>query len=678
MPSSILVLGKKKYKPGIYGNPDFSALGGKSVSKGIVAVVGEYPQLEAKAIYEFADAKTLRLLYPDDIRLQTIGKVAFEPAADDQVPFGAAKLILVNAQPVTQATRTIKDSAGNDALVLKSKVWGQKGNQVYYKLEANAADAKAIDGTLALPGMAAESFPNMQSGKVVELQYSGADLSTTNVTVGPATWTWNWTKALAVPGGAVNPNQIVFTPTTLVIKGALTVQLSAAPNANKTVTVTVKCITSTGVAKTLPLVFVAGQMGPSNLQDTGVDANLSDITEVTVAASEVGFDTTATLSAKAFDITTSAFTSVGAIVGMINNYNSRGFHAGDGTLAKTPKVGNIGADQIDKQTTVDVKSPAKATLRADLWAMVEALKSSAIVTASRATNADLAPKPWNLAGTKEEGLFLGGQESGTAAGDWTDALAELATEDVNHVVVDDDDIARAKALIVHCDDAAMFGYERNGYFGYVKDKTLQELFDEVTSKLNSRHVSACGQEIQIEDAIGAAVWKEPFFQALQLAGIQAGRVKGTSPTHKRPNVLAVRQKWTMLRDDDNMISKGILGYSQDELGIIVERAVTTWLEDDNAAKSEVHANESVNTSIRRVRATFKGKIGDSTSGLSVNQLKGMLEVELDKQVKDGDIKAWKDASVVDLGDAYKFIYKLAPDESLNFITVEPSVTRIAA
>ena len=109
----------------------------------------------------------------------------------------------------------------------------------------------------------------------------------------------------------------------------------------------------------------------------------------------------------------------------------------------------------------------------------------------------------------------------------------------------------------------------------------------------------------------------------------------------------------------------------------IERSVTSWLEDDNPIYSEISANESVNTSVRDLRAALQIRIGDAVFGKTANKMKSVVEARLNQQVTQGFIKAWQNASVEDLGDTIKINYECAATEPLNFIKVTAFVVRIA-
>ena len=115
--------------------------------------------------------------------------------------------------------------------------------------------------------------------------------------------------------------------------------------------------------------------------------------------------------------------------------------------------------------------------------------------------------------------------------------------------------------------------------------------------------------------------------------------------------------------------------SRGPLGWRVERSVTTWLRDDNPIYSEVSANESVNASVRDLRAGLDGFIGEPNRSLTANRIKSIVEARLNRQVLDGVIKNFRNVVLEDLGDTLRVNYEVAAVEPLNFISVTASVAR---
>ena len=119
-----------------------------------------------------------------------------------------------------------------------------------------------------------------------------------------------------------------------------------------------------------------------------------------------------------------------------------------------------------------------------------------------------------------------------------------------------------------------------------------------------------------------------------------------------------------------------MNLSYDSQGWRVERSVTSYLTDDNPIFSEVSANESANTSVRTLRSVLEDKIGTRVLASSRGVIEALVKQNLEQQVRDTVIKAFKDIVVEDLGDTFRVNYTMAAIEPLNFIRVAATVVRI--
>ncbi len=99
------------------------------------------------------------------------------------------------------------------------------------------------------------------------------------------------------------------------------------------------------------------------------------------------------------------------------------------------------------------------------------------------------------------------------------------------------------------------------------------------------------------------------------------------------------------------------------------------MEDDNPIFSEVSANESVNASIRGLRSQLDALIGTANRSLTANRVTSLAQAQLNRQVQDGTIKAFRDVVVQDQGDTLVVGYTVAAIEPLNFIKLDVTVAR---
>ena len=71
-------------------------------------------------------------------------------------------------------------------------------------------------------------------------------------------------------------------------------------------------------------------------------------------------------------------------------------------------------------------------------------------------------------------------------------------------------------------------------------------------------------------------------------------------------------------------------------------------------------------------------IGDPNVAASKARIESIVRTRLDRQVKDGVIKAFDAASIeiVDLGDSYNVRYTAAPTFPINFILLEATFVAV--
>ena len=703
MPSSIIVNGLRIYKPGIYGTIDASALGGKGISNGNVAIVGDFPVfkhgpssasdvepltfLSGRAVKSFANRKNLL----------DIAKVAFSPSTDSRVPGGAASLTYVNTRPNTQASSDgyagFADEDGTDCLALYSRLWGPEGNKVLVKMSTNADDANALDVETYYNGES-ETFEGLQSGVVAELYYDGSDLTANVLSVDNSSWVWTWEIATTfVPTGAAQ--SVVVSPTEIVVSNGSVLSFKMVDGAaggttgvGSECTVTVVGLDELGAAQTV----VWTETAPAS-EDFGSGAGVyrsttdkwGRIDSVTQTTTDVNYNGTVTAKGTAFDLDTADFESVGEMVSLIDQNSAKGFHA-DG---KSPQIGNIPAAPdtsedtqaggVDKQTAVDVQSPATCEIRADLWYVVTALDASENVACIQDSSGVKPPRFMGAVPALDDQTFLyGGTQESITSDSWDDALRSIEASDIQVVVIWDDTITYLKKGITHAASAALAGYERQAWGGAPKDKTITELYTGYSSLCNNASIALCGDEIQISDSKGKSVWREPMWFALMCASMQAGTSVATPLTNKRPDILDSRQKWDPVLDVGTGISKGLCLLTRDSLGWKIARSVTTYMEDDNPIYSEVSSWESAITSVRSLRASLDIQVGNPVYAGTAARLPTTVEGILDRQVSAGIIKAWRNVVVEDAGDSFPIGYELATVEPLNFIPVTAAVVRISS
>lgn len=648
MPSSLNLNGLKVFRPAVYAEVDASALGGQDASTGNVCLVGYFPSFEQGEPLTFTSAQALSRYDHSDRELAHIGRVAFAPSLDERIPAGANTLTMLNVASTSQAQLALDDADGNDALVIKSSVWGAKGNRTQVSVTNVNTDQVTIE---VVRDGASELFENIESDDVASIYYDGSLLDTVGIyadrTLGID---YSWTQA-----ESFNNGDVAFDVSDIVVSGGL--QVSLTDNTHTAdVNVTILGVDQSGLAASAQISFPAGD---GATRTTTVNFGRIDSIEA---------ETTHLVYAGDLSVTGGTLLGVGdfnSLRGMIEALDQF-----PNVVANYLAGRDYDADAFDAFESNDIGGASNAVLvRCDLAEILDALSSSRLITAERAANG-VASIDW----VSSVNMLSGGASSSASLIDWTTALQNVESADLQIVVPWTEDENIHAEIKKHLRLAALAGRERNAWVGADKSETLSQLNSRARS-LNDRNIALVGQQIKLIDPLGNTVTKDPMWLALMLACMQAGSAVGTPLTRKQPDVVDVLGQWDGNKDASEAIQKGIVSLSFGPLGWRVERSVTTWLRDDNPIYSEVSSNESVNASVRDLRAGLDSFIGQANRSLTANRIKSIVESRLNRQVLDGTIKAFKDVVLEDLGDTLNVHYTVAAVEPINFIRITASVAR---
>ena len=664
MPSFLNLNGLKIYRPGVYATIDASSLGGAGVSTGNIALVGNFPQFEHNEPTAFTSARDLVEFAPNDSEIALLAKLAFSPSQDANIGGGASSLTFLNVNNNSQASVNLLDASGDAAITLKSNVWGAQGNRTRVQVTNNAADS-TVDITLSRNGVS-EEFKNLGGEDIASVYYSGTSLETVRLDASPSagiqvTWDksftgddWALSTAAELRDMLVDNSVITFTPntdggeaTSIVIVG------TDAAGASQT--------------ETLSAIEDGASQATSN--------SYSSITSITATVDGGTADASDSLqvTSTAFNLLPADYDYLGDMLTVINN--AENFEV----EFLSPQL--IPSNEVDLLDDNDIGGESeKATLTADNYLVRQALSASLLITPYRATGGDdrLAQHVDGELGVSF--LFAGGSEQSAAAltpADYESALQEIENSDIQIVVPFSDNIDILKKVKAHLPIAARAGFERNAWMGTTAEQTLDQVRSGWTNTLNDRNIAVVAQNVKVSRPDGRTAELDPRYLALILAGMQAGSPVATPLTRKRPDVIdVVTKNWHPNRDAAKAIQYGIVNLSYDSQGWRVERSVTSYLTDDNPIFSEVSANESANTSVRTLRSVLEDKIGTRVLASSRGAIEALVKQNLEQQVRDTVIKAFKDIVVEDLGDTFRVNYTMAAIEPLNFIRVAATVVRI--
>lgn len=336
---------------------------------------------------------------------------------------------------------------------------------------------------------------------------------------------------------------------------------------------------------------------------------------------------------------------------------------------------------FDEDTTgQSILDPADYNFRADLYAIIDWINvNSQLVTAAKSSGAVGLPD-----NTSTPVFLAGGIEGIATFTDYQNALNLLKGVFVSSIVDLSGDPAVAAALDAHCAYMGGIGRsERDGFVGLTNST-----FSDVTTKddakaqivnLNSRHIRACAQAIQVFDTNGEKTEFLPPFMAALCAGMQAGSPVGTSLTFKTPNVLGFRQhsSWNPVDDAEELIQAGLLFMEEVEgRGRRIVRNVTTFLTSNNIAFTEGSVNEAVNFAVFNLRTNLEFIVGKAGFAGTISATRGAAVGTLGLLVDNLVITGYKSLDVELVLDVMDVSVSLAPVIPINFVrTTVHLVTR---
>jgi hypothetical protein len=664
MPTGIVVNGATRRRPGVVGAIDATALAGVTAALGNVAVVGAFPHLEAAQPQTYNAADRVVIPYSTEL-LEEIARLSFSPGGGSA---GASSLTLVNVTPCSAAQLLLTDAAALPVVQLTSRVWGLAGNAIAVQVATSTLDADGVDVTLTL-GATVERYRNLQSGPVAAFYYDGADFTRTTLEVGPVVWTWAYEidAELEAPGGA---QSVMLSLVDAAVVGDVTLTLAdIALSSAADVTVTLIGVDPSGVPLTVVKTATAGSTA---FTGGGVVPGFGRVYTVIVATADVNYTGRVTLAATAAEVDCVAgpyatvaagvayFNGVGAslVAEMLTAREIPIAARSDGTLAG-------GLDAVSAVSVLGVGETL--TARADLWAVVEALNGSALVSAAvYAAASTRLREHGQTPALASVGRLAGGAETPAALADWSAALEALEPLEVQVVVLWSESASVHALAEDHCKISSQEGGERCVFVGGAAGETLAQAAER-TRAINSPFVALVAQEVRIPDRYGRLQWRAPRYGALLLASMLAGFPVGRPLTGKSSRAIEARPVWRRA-DQEAAIASGIAAFADGRLGLAILRSVTTYQTDDNRALSEVSTWHSAQTSVRLLRLALRARIGEpNTAPAAV--LVTLTEASLEAQVRDGVILSFADVSAVVSGDTAEIRYRLAAVEPLNFAVV---------
>jgi hypothetical protein len=218
--------------------------------------------------------------------------------------------------------------------------------------------------------------------------------------------------------------------------------------------------------------------------------------------------------------------------------------------------------------------------------------------------------------------------------------------------------------------------ERQMYVGLDDSLTKEQIIAAINA-LNNRQTCAVAQQAVVFDDDGVQVSKPSWATAVLCAAAQCGSPLATPLTDKRMNVIeaVAHSSWNAVDDIEEMIAAGLIVVQ----GSTVVRSVTSYREDDNPFFNEMSTVECLDNSAKMWRRNLRPKIGDKNFDGARSTVRTLSVAELERQVRDGEIKSFNVDSVdaEDTGDGFDVVGEVEPIEPINFIRIKAFAMRLS-
>lgn len=389
---------------------------------------------------------------------------------------------------------------------------------------------------------------------------------------------------------------------------------------------------------------------------------------VTVTGTTVVLHAPAATLVETIDLT--AFKTVGALVDKINTL--AGFSATVLDNSENKPTLN-GLDYVSAQ---DCKTAAY-TARADLQAVVDWFNryASNMVTATRSEN--VGTLPVNIPFT----YLAGGSEGTTTNTDWSDALTELQTVDVQWMSVVTGDAAIHAMLDAHVQFCStVLRRERRAICGTVEAATDSDVLL-AAKALNSPRTSLVHIGYYDNDPVtGELVLRPAYMTAALIAAMFAGSNPGTPLTNKTMSVRGLERKLRNPTDTDQLILGGVLCVEDTDQGFKVVQSISTWRGNDKYNLVEQSTGAALDFTVRNVRQAVDVLRGQKANPLLLSRTVSIAESTLKELARpepegpgvlagDAESPAYRNITASLEGDVTRLTFECSPVIPNNYILV---------
>lgn len=660
MPSAINTGGRTTRRPGVYVQPDFSANAGRRATTKRLAVVGDFPFLKQHEPTLCTSLRSMLKLAPTSQTLKRTAAIVYRPGKDSRIGPGPSEVYLVNAGACAQAGVTLVDGAAAGTIAIRAKAWGYIGNRTSYQLVVDATDPDNPTYTFSFgrDGVTERLGP-VVGRQMFTLAYGGNDNFACQAGLNAAGEFFVTASKATIAIGA--------TLAAFAWDGVVTVDPDTEPNASETYTVTISGTNKvTNSADTEALTWTNG--GGHAAKST--TKSWSYITSITFAKAG-GTPSTPlfTVSGDMVRVTTAQYPYVKDLTDYLATKSADLTVASVDALAGSTLLADL---DIKASTSIASAVPFRVTLAY----ILDELERSSLVEVSGVSGGGLP--------VAASGMLAGGSETAAGDGDWPDALATLTrARRVRVVSLLSSSAAAHAALVAHCD--TMWGagrYECQGWSGTAAQASKATIKARAIA-CNSFKVSLVPQEAKITALSGVHERVAPCWYALMHAAAQCAVGVAVPLTKKRLNVMEVYDgsDWSVVDDAEELLAAGLTVTTEGELGLEVERSLTTHLADDDDARTAPSAIEGLANWILRERSLLDAIVGDGATATTGPRIQGVVETDTRLAALAGDgISGWDEqagVSVEQEGGRWIVGASVAPIYEITFIEFRPSILPVS-
>lgn len=649
MPTSIFFNGQRRFRPSVYARVINNLTEQATPATGNLALVGDFPQLQQATPVRFTNSLDLAdYMRGTNGDIESAAALMFKPLEGDGT---IDSLTLVSAGESTQASIT------NGGLKVKSRLWGVDGNRLKVKITSNADDSSLYDLEVLEGVVSREKVVALGDGAVASIQYTPAQTETFSaMTLEVSATDFNIDASASYLEATVQAGGDLFEGSSP-CNGQVTLTVIDAQAAQSEFNVV--GLNLAGVVASEAITVPAAAQAGDTFVTTTAFSQVSNV-NATSAGSFAG------AARVDFNLFSKTLESIDSLEDTLNEIKSLGDEM-SGAFTVTTPAATLAGEDLDALASGSIFS-VNRNFTADRATLFSWFNGSAFVEPEKVSNAAVTPSASAVR------LTGGSKDTVISDSDFQAAFDSIKRLDVNIVVPFSNQASVAKLAAQHAIDAAQdAGSERNVWVGTSSAQTIQQAYAGWVKELNDRNVAVTPQSIKVD---GKTL--DPRFTACLLAGIQGATSISEPMTRKRPTSAVTGTSENFKREDDASLAirRGLVIFADpSSTGLRVERSVTTWLKDDNPIYSEVSANESVNQSVRLLRADLTAQIGAKVTSARRAAVQKVAEKSLIEQKRNGIIKDFRDLTVTLEGDVANVIYSLAAVEPLNFITVTANIVR---